>query len=40
MTKTITTRYDAAENLRTPEEMATYLEVCLEETNGDTAFIA
>jgi probable addiction module antidote protein len=40
MTKTITTRYDVAELLRTPEEMAAYLEACLEETNGDAAFIA
>ena len=27
-------------NLRTPEEMAAYLEACLEEANGDAAFIA
>jgi probable addiction module antidote protein len=40
MAKTITTRYDVAEHLRTPEEMAAYLEVCLEEANGDAAFIA
>ena len=40
MVKTITTRYDLAEHLRTPEEMAAYLEVCLEEANGDAAFIA
>lgn len=40
MTKTITTRYDVAEHLRTPEEMAAYLEACLEEANGDAAFIA
>ena len=26
MSKTITTRYDVAEHLRTPEEMAAYLE--------------
>ena len=30
MTKTVTTRYDVAEHLRTPEEMAAYLEACLE----------
>lgn len=35
-----TTRYDVAEYLRTPEEMATYLEACFEESNGDAAFIA
>lgn len=40
MTKTATTRYDVAEHLRTPEEMAAYLEACLEEANGDAAFIA
>jgi len=40
MTKTITTRYDVAEHLRTPEEMAAYLEACLEEANGDAVFIA
>lgn len=40
MTKTVTTRYDVAEHLRTPEEMAVYLETCLEEANGDAAFIA
>jgi len=40
MAKTITTRYDVAEHLRTAEEMAAYLEACLEEANGDAAFIA
>ena len=40
MGKTRTTRYDVAEHLRTPEEMAAYLEACLEEANGDAAFIA
>ena len=40
MTKTVTTRYDVAEHLGTPEEMAAYLEACLEEANGDAAFIA
>jgi probable addiction module antidote protein len=40
MSKTRTTRYDVAEHLRTPEEMAAYLEACLEEANGDAAFIA
>jgi probable addiction module antidote protein len=37
--KTVTTRYDVAEHLRTPEEMAAYLEASLEETNGDATFI-
>lgn len=41
MTKTITTRYDVAEqHLRSPEEMAAYLEACLEAADGDAAFIA
>src|SRR2546430_289755 len=40
MRKTVTTRYDVVEHLRTPEEMAAYLEACLEETGGDAAFIA
>ena len=40
MGKTKTTRYDVAEYLRTPEEMAAYLEACLEEANGDAAFVA
>jgi probable addiction module antidote protein len=40
MKKTETSRYDVAEHLRTPEEMVAYLEACLEEANGDAAFIA
>jgi len=40
MAKTTTTRYDVAEHLRTPEEMAAYLEACIEEAKGDAAFIA
>src|SRR4030042_5746577 len=40
MSKTKTTRYDVAEHLRTPEEMAAYLEACFEEANGDAGFIA
>jgi DNA-binding phage protein len=39
MSKTRTTRYDVADHLRTQEEMAAYLEACLEEANGDAAFI-
>jgi probable addiction module antidote protein len=35
-----TTRYDVAEHLRTPEEMAAYLEACIEEAPADAAFIA
>lgn len=40
MGKTRTTRYDVTEHLRTPDEMAAYLEACLEEASGDAAFIA
>src|SRR3954463_11830070 len=40
MRKTKTSRYDVTEHLRTPAEMAAYLEACLEEANGDAAFIA
>lgn len=40
MARTKTTKYDVAEYLRTPEEMAAYLEACLEEANGDAAFVA
>ena len=40
MSKTKTTRYDVSEHLRTPEEMAAYLEACFAEANGDAAFIA
>ena len=39
MTKTVTSPYDVAEHLRTPEEMA-YLEASIEEADGDAAFIA
>jgi probable addiction module antidote protein len=38
--KTVTTRYDVAEHLRTPKEMAAYLEACFDEAEGDAAFIA
>ena len=40
MAKTKTTKYDVSEHLRTPEEMAAYLEASIEEANGDAAFIA
>ena len=40
MAKIKTTRYDVAEHLRNPREMAAYLEACLEEADGDAAFIA
>jgi len=40
MPKTITTRFDVSEHLRTPEEMAAYLDASIEEAKGDAAFIA
>ena len=40
MMLTKTAPYDVAEFLETPEEMAAYLEACIEEANGDAAFIA
>ncbi len=39
-TKTKTTPYDVAEQLRTPEEMAAYLDAWLEEAPDDAAGIA
>lgn len=32
--------FDVAEHLRTPEEMAFYLDACIAESDGDAAFIA
>ncbi len=40
MTTTTTSRYDVSEHLRTPEEMAAYLEASFEASDGDAAFIA
>lgn len=40
MVKTVTTRYDVAEHLRTPEEMAAYLEASIEEAHGDASVVA
>lgn len=40
MTKTRTTPYDSAEYLKTDEDIALYLEACLEEAGDDAAFIA
>jgi probable addiction module antidote protein len=39
-TKTRTTTYDVAEHLRTPEEMAAYLDAWLDEAPDDAAGIA
>ena len=40
MAKTKTSPYDVAEHLRTPEEMAAYLEASIEAADGDAAFVA
>lgn len=32
--------YDVAEHLRTPEEMALYLDACIEESDADASLIA
>ena len=40
MTRTVTSPYDVAEHLRTPEEMAAYLEAAMAEADGDAGFIA
>lgn len=40
MSETVTHPYDVAEHLRTPEEMALYLDACIAESDGDPAFIA
>lgn len=39
MKKTKTTSYDVAEHLRTTEEMAAYLEACMEESGEDSSLI-
>lgn len=40
MHRTKTTLYDVADQLRTPREMAAYLDACIAESEGDAAFIA
>ena len=40
MTQTTTAPNEVAEFLQTPEEMAAYLEACIEQSEGDAAFIA
>jgi len=40
MRRVRTTRFDIAEHLRTPEEMAAYLEACLAEGGDDAGFIS
>ena len=39
MPRTATSRYDVAEHLRSPEEVAAYLQACLDEADGDADFI-
>ncbi|MDF2816489.1 MAG: putative transcriptional regulator [Stenotrophomonas rhizophila] len=40
MTEKINTQaFDVADHLRTPEEMAAYLDACILESDGDPAFI-
>lgn len=40
MSRTRTTPYDVVDHLRTPREMAAYLDACIAESEGDAAFIA
>jgi probable addiction module antidote protein len=40
MAKTKTLTYDVDNRLRTPAEMALYLDACIEEGDGEAAFIA
>jgi probable addiction module antidote protein len=40
MPPTKTTRYDVADHLHTPEDMAAYVNACLEEPGADAGFIA
>ena len=40
MTRMVTSPYDVAEHPRTPEKMVAYLEACIEEADGDAAFVA
>ncbi len=38
--KTTFSKYDVTAYLKTPEQMAQYLDACIEESNGDAALIA
>ena len=40
MNKSALKKWDSAEHLKTPEDMAMYLEACFEEAGDDAAFIA
>ena len=33
-------KWDSAEHLKTEEDMQAYLQACIDESNGDAAFIA
>ena len=33
-------KWDSAEHLKTEDDMQAYLQACIEESNGDAAFIA
>ena len=39
MIESKTSLYDFAESLKTPEKMATYLEVCIQESDGVSSLI-
>jgi probable addiction module antidote protein len=40
MMKTTFSKFDIAEHLTSPKEMALYMDACIEESDGDAAFIA
>lgn len=40
MSKTVTYPFDVAKELRSTHEMALFLDACIDESNGDAAFIA
>jgi probable addiction module antidote protein len=40
MNKPVLKKWDSAEHLKTPEDMAMYLEACFEEAGDDAGFIA
>jgi len=40
MSRSVLKKWDSAAHLKTPEDMAMYLEACLEEAGDDAAFIA
>lgn len=40
MMNTVTTPYDVTDYLQAPEEIAAYLAISIEETEGDSTFVA